>query len=426
MSSIEQLLKIAINANVTHAEIYQIRGQSRQIFFEGNRLKQLESSQSEGTALRVWSNDRQGLAVASGFIEPETLVAKAIALSQLNPIETPVLTPGRTEIHAGNTIDISIETLVELGLTAIANLRDEYPELVCSAEFEWERETTTLLNSQGLRCQYSGTSIAYYIGAESIRGEDFLGIYDGEYSKQPLELDSVVQRILQRLDWAKNNVTPPVGKMPVLFTANAATMLWETIEDALNGKEVAEGSSPWSDRHQNKVVSELLTLSQQPDKIPYDCPFDDEGTPTQTLEVIVEGVLNRFYCDRATGRELGIDTTGNGFRPDLDSYPTPSLVNLCVEPGKYTWKELVSQLDTGIIIDQILGGGADISGDFSVNVDLGYRVRQGKIVGRVKDTAISGNVYEVLNRIVALGNECTWNGSYYTPALIVEEVSVVG
>ncbi len=212
----------------------------------------------------------------------------------------------------------------------------------------------------------------------------------------------------------------------MLFTANAATLLWDTVMMALNGKQVLEKSSPWSDRKGERVISPLLTMSQQPSIEPYSCPFDDEGTATQNLNLITQGRLDNFYCDRFVGRELGLGTTGNGFRPSLGSYPTPSLVNVIFEPGNGSLKDLITQLDNGIIVDQILGSGADISGDFSINVDLGYRVTNGEVVGRVKDTAIAGNVYNVLKEIVALGNDLSWNGSCYTPSVIVEGLSVVG
>jgi PmbA protein len=66
-----------------------------------------------------------------------------------------------------------------------------------------------------------------------------------------------------------------------LLTAKAADLLWDTVQAALNGKQVLEGASPWSDRLTQLVTSDTLTLSQQPDTGPYSCPFDDEGTPTQ-------------------------------------------------------------------------------------------------------------------------------------------------
>jgi PmbA protein len=423
---LESLLGLISRRGISHAEVYQVSSQSQPVFFEGNRLKQLESSQSMGTALRLWQDHRPGLAVAYGKIEPELLIDKAIALSQLNAPEIIELAPPRQVTYDLTGVGASVQDLIAYGDRAITRLRKEYPELICSAELEFEQESITLLNSQGLYCHYHESGLSYSLGAELIRGEDFLGIFDGDYSKEQLNLDPIIEGIIRRLDWAKYNVDPPQGNIPVILTANVATLLWETVSSALNAKRVKEKSSPWSNLKQELVISEQITLSQQPELQPYDCPFDDEGMATQKLDLITKGVLNQFYCDRAIARELNLEPTGNGFRPALDSYPSPSLVNLIVASGQDSLDELITKLDNGIIVDQILGGGADISGDFSVNVDLGYRVVNGNITGRVKDTAIAGNVYQILKQVVALGNDSIWNGSCFTPSLIVEGISVVG
>jgi PmbA protein len=141
---------------------------------------------------------------------------------------------------------------------------------------------------------------------------------------------------------------------------------------------------------------------------------------------IQDGVLQLFYTDRTLGHQLGSGTTGNGFRPGLGSYPTPGLFNLLIQPGARSLEELIASLDEGLVVDQMLGGSAGISGDFSVNVDLGFWVKHGQIMGRVKDTMIFGNVYTALKGLVELGGDVEWNGSCYTPSLIVEGLSVTG
>ena len=426
MNKLEQLLELAKQAGATQAEVYQSRSQSRPVFFEANRLKQLESSQSQGTALRVWREGCPGLAVAYGPVEPMVLVEKAIAVSHLNPPEMGELAEARQAIYPDTGESVPVETLIEIGLSAIAEIRDAYPEVVCSAEFECELETTTLINSQGLYCQYADTSLSYFLGVERTRGEDFLGVYDGDSVRGLPETDKIVKEILQRLNWAQTNTSSPTGQVPILWTTNAATLLWGTVSEALNGKRVREGSSPWSDKLGDRVVSDCLALSQQPDQGCDRTPFDDEGTPTQILSLITQGQLQQFYTDRTTARLLSSSSTGNGFRPGLECYPTPELVNLLIEPGTGSLVELITQLDDGLVVDQTLGGGADISGDFSVNVDLGYRVRNGQIVGRVKDTMVAGNVYKALKQVIALGGDARWNSSCYTPSVIVEGLSVVG
>ncbi|MEM9509356.1 MAG: TldD/PmbA family protein, partial [Cyanobacteria bacterium P01_E01_bin.35] len=352
---LDSLLQLTSRRGIKHAEVYQVTSQSQPVFFEGNRLKQLESCQSVGTALRLWQDNRPGLAVAYGKIEPELLIDKAIALSNLNQPETIELASDRQATHNLAGVSTSVTDLIEIGNQAIDKLREEYPELICSAELEFEQETTALINSQGLDCYYYESGLSYSLGAELVRGEDFLGIFDGEYSREKLDLDPIIEQIIRRLDWAKKNVAPPQGNVPVLLTANAATLLWDTVSSALNGKRVLENSSPWSRRQHKLIVSELLSLSQQPGLQPYDCPFDDEGMLTQNLNLVIDGVLKQFYCDRTTANKLNLKPTGNGFRPSLDSYPSASLVNLIIAPGNNSFTELLNQLDNGIIVDQMLG-----------------------------------------------------------------------
>ncbi|OLP17581.1 peptidase C69 [Leptolyngbya sp. 'hensonii'] len=433
-SFVEQLIDLAIRSGAEAAEVFQSRSFSRPIFFEANRLKQLESTQAEGTTLRLWLNGRPGLAVAYGVVEPQSLVDRAIAISQLNQPEPIELGRDSRLVYPDAGKSVSVDHMIAWGKEAIMLVRERYPEVLCTAEWECEVEMTRLVNSQGLDCSHTDTTLNCYMSAEWVRGDDFLSVSDGQIQRDSLDPAALAQQLLQRLDWAQDNVPPPTGRVPILFTSKAADMLWGTVQAALNGKQVIERASPWSDRLGEQVISSLVTVSQQPGMGPFSCPFDDEGTSTRPLTFIHNGVLQLFYTDRTTGRALGSGTTGNGFRPGLGSYPTPGLVNLLIEPAETrrpkpvakSLLDLMMTLEDGLILDQMLGGGAGISGDFSINVDLGYRVRQGQILGRVKDTMIAGNVYTALKQLIELGDDPDWNGSCYTPSLIVESLSVTG
>lgn len=423
----EKLLDLALRSGAEAAEVFQSRSHSRPIFFEANRLKQLESTQSEGTALRLWKGGRPGLAVAYGPVEPQSLVDRAIALSELNQPEAIELTEeSGVKLYPDAGEFVPVEQLIDWGNQAIAAIRDSYPEIVCNAEWDCDRETTRLINSQGLECRHKDTTLSCYLSAEWVRGDDFLSVSDGQTQRGYLEPMELADQILQRLAWSQDNVPSGRGRIPILFTAKASDMLWGTIQEAINGKRVWEQSSPWSDRLGQRTISEKLTISQQPDAGPFSCPFDDEGTPTQSIVFINQGVLQNFYTDRTIGRLLGIGTTGNGFRPGLGSYPSPGLFNWAIEPGSLSLTELISQLEEGIIVDQMLGGMAGISGDFSINVDLGFRVKDGNVIGRVKDTMVAGNVYTALKNVVELGADAEWNGSCYTPSIVLGGLSVTG
>lgn len=424
--TLEHLLELALKSGAEAAEVLQARSHSRPVFFEANRLKQLDSVESEGLALRLWKSGSPGLAVAYGPVDPQALVDRAMAISQLNPPEDLELNRSRVEAYPDLGSPASVEQLIEWGKTAIAILRDACPEILCNADWEYDVETTRLMNSQGLDCSHTDSTLSCYLETEWIRGDDFLTVSDGQIHRNTLDPHHLAQQILQRLEWAKENVPPPIGRVPILFTAKAADLLWGTVQAALNGKQAIERASPWSDRLGEPVISSLLTLSQHPQRGPFSCPFDDEGTPTRPTVFVQQGILQLFYTDLAIGRRLGSGTTGNGFRPGLDSYPSPGLYNFIVQPGQGTLEAAIAQLNNGLIVDEILGSASGISGDFSINVALGYWVKNGNVMGRVKDTMVSGNVYKALKEVAYLGGDAEWNGACYTPSLIVEGLSVTG
>ncbi|ALF55352.1 peptidase C69 [Nostoc piscinale CENA21] len=419
----EQLLELAIKSGAEAAEVYQSHSLSRPVFFEANRLKQLETSQSEGTTLRLWRNGRPGLTVAYGDVSPQAMVERALALSELNQPEPIELVTNSKPAYPDLGTSVPIEVLVNWGKEAIAIIRNTYPDVLCNSDWECDVETTRLVNSQGLDCHYTDTTLSCYMSAEWVRGDDFLSVSDGQTQRNTLDPEKLAYQILQRLVWAKENVAPPSGRVPVLFTSKAADMLWGTAQAALNGKRVLEAASPWAERMGKQVVAPSLTLYQDPEAGPYSCPFDDEGTPTKALVFVKDGILQHFYGDRTTGRQLGSGSTGNGFRPGLGSYPSPGLFNFLIQPGTTPLRDLIRKLDNGLIVDQMLGGSGGISGDFSINIDLGYRVQNGQVTGRVKDTMVAGNVYTALKQVLELGNDADWNGSCYTPSLIVEGLS---
>jgi PmbA protein len=81
-----------------------------------------------------------------------------------------------------------------------------------------------------------------------------------------------------------------------------------------------------------------------------------------------------------------------------------------------------------VVVDQVLGAGQSnvLAGEFSVNLDLGYLVENGEIVGRLKDTMVAGNAFDAFNNIVALGSEPEWHGSEELPAIYFRELAVSG
>lgn len=91
-------------------------------------------------------------------------------------------------------------------------------------------------------------------------------------------------------------------------------------------------------------------------------------------------------------------------------------------------EDMIKDIKEGLIVYDTIGGGQSnlLAGDFSVNIGLGYKIENGEIVGRVKDTMASGNVYEAFNNIAGLCDSAEEiYGSLQIPAFYFKELSVV-
>ena len=73
-----------------------------------------------------------------------------------------------------------------------------------------------------------------------------------------------------------------------------------------------------------------------------------------------------------------------------------------------------------------MGGlSTNISGNMSLNIDMGFLIEKGEIKGRVKDTMISGNIYNALNNVIDLSNEskCYWS-QIYNPDMLLDGFTI--
>jgi len=190
-----------------------------------------------------------------------------------------------------------------------------------------------------------------------------------------------------------------------------------------------------AEKLEQQVLDERFTLVDDGrlDFASRSAPYDDEGVPTTRKSLIEGGVVRQFLYDLKTAGLAGAQPTGNGFKSGLrgggfQRPPDVAPSTWLVPPGERSLEEILSGLDEALLVEQVigLGQGNVMAGEFSNNVSVGFLVRNGEIVGRVKNTMIAGNVYELLkDKLLALGDEPVWVfGLLHVPAIAVDGVSV--
>ncbi len=434
----EKLLQQACK-EVDSSELFRVKSKIIPVNFEVNRLKSIDISESEGKALRVINKGRIGFSSSTGIEGFDLMVEKAAATSEFGS-EASFDFPGEIKregkekknvnIYDGKVVDKSIEEMIKVGESIIEKVKDFNRKLRCDVTIVKNCNEVEYLNSKGRNFSYSKTAIAYSMMVQQIENQDMLMIYSSiESGKDNLELEELTSEIIENLEWGEKIVHVESGKMPVIFTPKATLVLILPIISGLNGKMVLKKISPLAVQKNKKLWSDLLTLYSDGtiDFAAGSAPFDDEGIEMKRVPLVEKGEIKNFYYDLQTAGRVGVESTGNGLRASSQSEPAPGISNLVMQEGKVSFSEMIKDIKEGIIIDQVLGLGQGniISGAFSNNVQLGYKIEKGKIVGRVKNVMIAGNAIEELKNIAALGNKAKWiEGKYKFPHIYLKSLSV--
>ncbi len=416
------------------AEVFVVSSEETPVQFEANRLKHIQSKQSTTVALRIIRQGRIGYATATELEDSQDLLSAAVETAQFGMkagFEFPPLSsyPG-VETFDSSIESVSIEEMVQLGEELITKIRDHTPDLLCEASVSKGVTSVRLINSRGGQAGYRQSVFSLGIEGQLTQGTDMLFVGESQSSCHPiLETDGIAEVVLRQLELAKDQAKAPTGSLPVIFTPHGvASALVFPLMAGFNGKMVLEGASPIGSKLGQKVFDEKLSLWDDSTLAyrPTSCPCDDEGMPAQRTPLIERGVVSNFLYDLQTAALAKTRSTGSG-RRSRGGLPAPSPSAFIITPGNTTFDEMVADIKEGLVVEWLMGAtqGNIEGGAFSGNVLLGYKVESGRIVGRVKDTMVSGNIYQLLKQIVAIGNDARWAGGFLnTPSLYLPSVPV--
>lgn len=432
-NKVENILAQAIKV-AEEAEVFVVSSEETPVQFEANRLKHIQSKQSRQVALRIIKDGRIGYATTTRLDDSQDLVDNAVATAEFGQIARFKL-PSETsypevQIFDSNVKSVAIEEMVKLGEELIAAVTQHTPGILCEAGVTKAVVTASIVNSRGGKASYQQSIFSLGVDGQLIRDTDMLFVGESQSSCHPLrDTGSITEVVLQQLELAKERASAPSKTLPVIFTPNGvASVLVPPLMAGFNGRTVLEGASPVGNKLGQTVFDRKLSLWDDStiDYRPGSRPCDDEGVPSQRTPLITAGRVSNFFYDLQTAALANTKSTGNG-RRSPGGLPTPSPGAFIIAPGNTSFDEMVQDIKEGLVIEMVMGAsqGNILGGEFSGNVLLGYKVENGRIVGRVKDTMVSGNIYQLLKEIAAIGSDAKWVGGLLnTPSIYCPSVSV--
>lgn len=429
----EKLLSKALES-AKDAELFMTKIEEYPVVFEANKLQSVKSKLLQGYSLRLIKDGRLGFASDTVINDPSLIVEKALNSAKFGPKVKFSFWKGKRHpnpvIFHPKIVSFEMEEAEQLGNRIICRLKDLIPEVYADVYLTKRFKETSVLTKGGEKVYYKSV-FSLTISALLVREGEFLYINESKASCNfPENPFALVGEIAWKEKLCKNTMELPSKKIPVIFTPKAVPEIIVALTTGLNGRSIVTKSSPLTDRIGEQVLDERFTL--------YDdglfesglnsSPFDDEGVPSQRFPLFERGALRNYLLDLSTASMIQSESTASASRPLLMP-PVPSSSNLIVQPGEMTYEQMIEDMEEGLIVDQVIGGGQSnlLGGEFSMNVELGFLVQKGKIKGRVRNTMVAGNVYELLkNNLIAIGKEIFDESGLYSPHLYFKDVSVSG
>ena len=100
--------------------------------------------------------------------------------------------------------------------------------------------------------------------------------------------------------------------------------------------------------------------------------------------------------------------------------------NILLETSQFKLNDLIKQMGKGLLVTEVMGQGINlVTGDYSRGA-AGFWVENGEIQYPVEEITIAGNLKDMFQNIVAIGNDINNKSSIQTGSIFLEKMMIAG
>jgi len=436
---LQDLISNARRAGADAADAVMFEGISLSHARRLGKTEKLERSEGQDVGLRVFVGKQQAIASSSdrspsalaALVDHVMAMARAVPEDEFCGIADPdQVAEDWPVLDMLDPEEPSAELLIEraracedaaLAVEGITNSE--------GAEAGWGRSRVALAASNGFAGSYAGSShgvsasVIAGSGTEMERDYDFASAVYGADLRDPVEIGRTAgERAVKRLGARKMATC----RCPVVFDPRVARSFLSHLIGAITGPSIARGTSFLKDKLNERIFPEGITVVEDPHRQRglRSKPFDGEGIANQRRLIIDKGVLTTWLLDLRSARQLKLRTTGHASR-GTSSPPSPASTNIWFEPGAPTPAELISDINNGFYITELMGMGVNgVTGDYSRGA-AGFWIENGEIAYPVSEMTVAGNLKDMFLHL-AVANDLEFRTGADAPTIRVDDLTVAG
>ena len=439
MGKYDKFFALAKEAGLSEVELYISESRSLSISMFHGEVDEYKDNNGYSILARGILNGKCGSATADVWNKDKAawLIKEIVANAKVIENDDPIfIFKGSEKYHKVNTFNKDLENVktddVLANLVAIEKeCRSLDPRVVevAATEYNQVSEKVTLVNSNGLNLVQKN-NFYYYVaqcmakqGEQTKSGYDFF--FDNDASK--FDLKKFAKKVVDQTVAQLGGEACATNKYKAILHPDVVSSLIKAYIGHANSEEVQKRSSLFIGKLGQKVASKKVTIEDRPlQKNPFARWFDDEGVATYNKAIIKNGVLQTYLYNLTTAAKEGVQTTGNGYGGGKKGV---SSTFLYLKPGKKSLDELFKEVGNGVFITDVSGLHAGLnpqSGNFSLQ-STGYMIEDGKKGKPLDLITVSGNLLEVFQDVVEVGNDVTVSPSGVSAeSILIKKIAVSG
>lgn len=428
----DEIIKRAKTKGATAAEVSLNHGEGLSTEVRMGEIDTLEYNRDQGLNMTVYFGQSKGSASTADLsdkaidevIDAACRIAKYTSADEYSGLAEPELIATDIEdLDLFHPWDISAEQAIEL---------------TKACEAEALQYDARINNSDGAHfSSYAGMAIyanTHGFNAATAKSHHSLGCsviaeadgamereYDYDYSRLPSQLMSAEKiglSVAEKVIKCLGAQVISTREAPVLYAANVARSLLGHFTGAISGGVLYRKASFLQDSIDQKIFPEFIHIHEQPylAQAHGSMAYDREGVATRTQDFVSQGRVSRYILGSYSARKLGMQTTANA----------GGTHNLTIDSTGESFDDLLKKMDTGLLVTNLMGSSVSLAtGDYSRGA-AGFWVEKGKIQFPVKEVTVAGNLKDMFQAMVAVGNDVDHRSATRTGSILLENMMIAG
>lgn len=433
-----RLVEAARRAGADAADAVAVRSMSLSVEVRDGAVEEAERSENDDIGLRVLVGGSQAMVSTNDTKgDPATLASRAVAMARVAPEDrfAGLADPAALarELQDLDLVDSELPTPTRL--EALAHTAEETALAVAGVTKSGGASASAgiggmvLVTSHGFSGAYIASHHSLSVVAIAGDGTAMERDYDFSSALHAADLEdaekigrSAGERAVRRLNPRK----VATGRFPVVFDPRVAGSLVGHLASAVNGSAIVRKTSFLMEKMGERLFGPGIRIIDDPLRLRglRSRPFDGEGVAGRPLAIIDDGVLRSWLLDSATGRELGLPTTGHAQR-GVSSAPSPGATNLHLAPGDKSPEALIADIAQGFYVMDLIGMGANtVTGDYSRGA-AGLWIENGTLGFPVSEVTIAGHLRDIFANLEP-ANDLVFRYGTNAPTVRLEGLTVAG